>query len=66
MLLWLEEAAIEIAMILAVAVGSFMLVAAVWSQLHGRLHLARRRPDQAPQQGVAQHGAPRRASDRPA
>ncbi len=31
MLLWLEEAAIEAAMILAVTVGSLMLIAAVWS-----------------------------------
>lgn len=30
MLLWLEEAAIEITMILAVTVGAVMFVAAVW------------------------------------
>ena len=33
MLLWLEEAAIEIAMILATATGLVMLVAAVWYHL---------------------------------
>jgi hypothetical protein len=43
MLFWLEEAAIEIVMILAVAVGVFMFVAAVASLIHDRLRIRERR-----------------------
>jgi hypothetical protein len=53
MLLWLEEAGIEIAMILAVAVGVFMLVAAVWSLIDERLRLRERRGERTPAQPSA-------------
>jgi hypothetical protein len=42
MLLWLEEAAIEIAMIVATALGAFMFVAAVASLVSERLREHRR------------------------
>jgi hypothetical protein len=42
MLLWLEEAAIEIAMIVATALGAFMFVAAVASLVYERLRERRR------------------------
>lgn len=38
MLLWLEEAAIEIGMVLATATGLVMLVAAVWYHVDEHLH----------------------------
>ncbi len=50
MLLWLEEASIEIAMILAVAIGAYMVVGAVWSLVNDHLHPQERREWRAAQQ----------------
>jgi hypothetical protein len=47
MLLWLEEASIEIAMILATALGLFMFVAAVASLVVERLRLREQRRERA-------------------
>jgi hypothetical protein len=66
MLLWLEEAAIEAAMILAVAIGVFMFVAAVYSLVHDYLHPeAARRREQAPAQSTEASGARRGLDDQP-
>jgi hypothetical protein len=65
--MWLSEAAIEMAMILAVAVGGFMLVAAVWSLIHERLHPKVEHPrEQAPEQRATASELPRMSSGRPA
>jgi hypothetical protein len=46
MLLWIEEAAIEGAMILSVVVGTTVFILATWSALDGWLHPAKAEPIQ--------------------
>jgi hypothetical protein len=46
MLLWIEEAAIEGAMILSVVVGTTLFILATWSALAGWLHPAKAEPVQ--------------------
>jgi hypothetical protein len=59
MLFWLEEAAVETAMIAATAIGAFMFVAAVVSLVTERLRLRERRSGQA---ATVRYSAPGRRS----
>jgi hypothetical protein len=54
MVLWLEEAVIEAAMILSVVVGSIALILATWSALAGWLRPAK--PERAPRDRVSPAG----------